>query len=398
MRRSLLLLWILLSVPLWGQDYIHQDYYGQGASREQALQKLLAQIGQVVSFENPALLATYRADIERQSVESIRQGGIQLSLSGTVLDGIFQARQNRAAGIVDEGARAKDDAVRKTYYNWAWYYLSSLPEGHQLPGKDRILKWLLSHRQTPSASLAVPMTHIEREVAAIRAIVGAWDAPVKNTPGSAVKEKPVQTETLVETAPESRTPVSAVTAAEQKEMLPASAVGGNLQGSRHQAARETTARSFPNAGMLFTAGLAPELVFGTKLFLKKDKWGGLLSFQSNFQGEKALYPARSDGSRPDGGFIWPEGSANVGQLSICVGACYAFLPWLNAYATGGYGYRQVYWKDGDGQWALMEDLLARGFAMDAGLLFMRNHLALSIGLTTVSFQTLGLSVGAGFFF
>ena len=121
MRRRFLLIWILmgLSFPLMGQDYVHRDYYGQGASEAEALEALMGQIGGAVSFGNPELLQTYKADIRRASVAQMQTGKVLFSLSGATLDAIFQSRQNRASAVLEEGRKAAEDSVRRTYYSWA---------------------------------------------------------------------------------------------------------------------------------------------------------------------------------------------------------------------------------------------------------------------------------------
>lgn len=74
MKKSLLsLLLLILVLPLWGQDYIRRDFYGQGNSYQQALDALIHQVGQVVPFETPALAETYRTDISRSTADAERK-------------------------------------------------------------------------------------------------------------------------------------------------------------------------------------------------------------------------------------------------------------------------------------------------------------------------------------
>ncbi len=77
---------------------------------------------------------------------------------------------------------------------------------------------------------------------------------------------------------------------------------------------------------------------------------------------------------------------------------YRINNWLGLYATAGYGYRNIFWDNTDGQWVRMEDLSARGLAVTAGTLLSWKHLCGSIGLSTIAFQTLGVSVGIGLAF
>ena len=392
MKKWIVVLLLFVAVTLLGQDYIHRDYYGQGATYEAALEALMEQVGRAVSFENSNLVNTYRADISRLAVEQKRNQSIQLTISGATLDGIFQARQSRAAGIVDQGRKASEDAVRKVYYNWGWYYLSSLPPGHRLPGREELRQWLLAHKEVTPARLPVPMTYIEREVAAIREIVGSWDEPVlRPQPVSSPKQDTLQARPVVEVpqtilAGEPSMPLDSLSAPESSPIsAPTLTVSSPLPVSQPSALK---------IHGLFTFGLAPEPVFGVLAGVQK-KWGGVLGFQSNFVSSSFDYEANSDGTRTNGEFVWPEGSVRVAHLMITAGGSYAITSWLSGFASAGYGYRQVFWQDVDRNWARIQDLSARGVACSGGVLMDWTHFAVSLSLSTVSFQTLGVTVGAG---
>lgn len=391
MKKWVVVLFLFVAVPLLGQDYIHRDYYGQGASFDAALKVLLEQVGQAVSFENPNLVNTYRADISRLAVEQKRNQSVQLTISGATLDGIFQARQSRAAGIVDEGRKASDDAVRKVYYNWGWYYLSSLPPGHRLPGREELRQWLLAHKDVAPARLPVPMTHIEREVAAIREIVGDWDEPAVRPQPVSPKPDTLQVRPVVEVpqtilAGEPTMPLDSLSAPESSPIsAPVLPVSSPLP------VKQTPALKIHG---LLTFGLAPEPVFGVLAGVQK-KWGAVLSFQRNFLSSAFDYEANSNGTRANGEFLWPEGSVRIAHLMITAGGSYSITSWLSGFASAGYGYRQIFWQDVDRNWARIQDLSARGVACSGGVLMDWKHFAVGLSLSTVSFQTLGVSVGAG---
>lgn len=395
-KRLLSLLLLILALPLWGQDYIRRDFYGQGNSYEQALNSLIHQVGQLVPFETPALAETYKANISRSAVEQTRNGKITLSLSGTELDAIFQARQNRAADILEQGQKKQDDAVRKTYYTWAWYYLCSLPPEHQLPGRSALKSWLLAHADITPARLQIPMTHIESEVAAIRRIAGDLYTPGAAQKEPSVKEGPVKTVIVEEQKP--RTGQSAI-ASGYSPFLPVEGpslpIGPVALPPKRQEHDLPTAPNPLRLNILATISLAPELTPGFLVTAGK-KWGGVISAQSNFKSTRANYSAISSGKRADGeGYIWPGGNHKTSLLSVCAGGYYNFINWLGAYATAGYGYRAISWEDTEGQWAQIEDLSARGVTLSAGILFQWKFISATAGISTISFQTLGVTLGVG---
>ena len=402
MKRICFCLFLLFSLPLWGQDYVRKTYYGQGTTRERALQELLEAVGEAVDFRPPRLLESYKADISAVVVEQQQNGKRVLQLSGTALDGIFQARQNRAAGILEEGRRATDPTVRVLYYHWAWYYLSSLPAGHRLPGKEEVEAWLLAHPDVKPAVLPVPMTHIEREVAVLRGILGdifpARSAVIPEKKMAATPPVRSVQEPLPEPLPE-RIPVATVPA--EVPLLrpsftpPAPTLQRPSPSPGTSAGKQETAWK---VSVLATAGFSPEFHLGAAVSVRKQ-WGALAGFQSNFRPVSASYTAESKGNTVDGNnYIWPNGNTSVQQLRIYTGASRAVLPWLDLFMTAGYGYRKIYWQDTDQRWAWMKDISCSGPAIGAGALLGFGHLAALLEVSTISFQTLGISMGIGFTF
>lgn len=398
MQRSLLI-WILvcLTFPLMGQEYVHRDYYGQGTTDAEALEALMGQIGRAVSFENPALLQTYKADIGRAAVAQIQNGKVLFSLSGAALDAVFQARQIRSAAVLDEGRKATDDAVRKIYYIWAWYYLSSLPQGHQLPGKEQLKQWLLVHKELEPARLQVPMTHIEREVSAIRSLVGDIFAPVQEKVENTVRiiAPPSPAESVAEHRHEG---LETVPSGVPEPMpvagprLPVGPVALPPQAVRLAPKEEV----FPfRVQLQLTLSRSPEWVPGILLQMGK-RWGGVAFFQTSLRRTHATVQARSDGRLIGAeGYIWPDGESRVSHVSLCAGPSYAFKDWLGAYLLAGYGDRTVFWKDSEGQWVRIQDISSRGLSVGGGLLFAWKHFSASIGLLSVNFATLGVFIGLG---
>ena len=397
MKKAAFIFFLLASLPLWGQDYIRKTYYGQGASREQALEELMAEVGQATDFKPPRLLESYKADISSVVVERRKNGELVLQLSGTALDGIFQARQTRAANILGEGRKATDPSVRIRYYRWAWYYLSSLPAGHRLPGKEEVEAWLLSHPDVKPAELPVPMTHIEREVAVLRSILGdilPVRSPVQEKKAAAIPVRQTP-EPSPEPLPE-RSPVAALPAAAALPNPTLAPPAPSLQrpSPRPAVLPEKQADAW-KVSVLATAGFCPEFLFGAAVSARKQ-WGALVGFQSNFRPASASYTAESKGGTVDGsGYIWPNGNTSVQQLRLYAGASRSVLPRLDIVVTAGYGYRKIFWQDTEEKWALMKDLSSEGPALSAGALFGYGHLAALLEINTISFQTLGLSLGIG---
>ena len=402
-RTVLLLLCLVTSLSAWGQEYFLHDYYGQGDHREAALEDLLSSIGQAVRFSPPRLLDTYRDEISRATVESIQNGKVLLSLRGTTLDALFQARQTRTERILNQGRKATDASIRMTYYRWAWYYLASLPPGHELTGKDEVQRWILSHSDIRPGKLPVPMTHIEREVEQIRRIIGDLPAfpqrtearetpPVPKGKVRAEQAQPVEENARPRVLTSSPRLVFQTLSTPPSGILAPSPLPPAVLSPKSES--EIPLRT----SILAVAGLVPEPVWGAVVCIRR-RWGGLLSFQSDFHRTLSGYPAYSDGNRPGGeGYLWPSGHSHCAHLRMTAGVSYAPRPWMDTFLSVGYGYRTVWWEDQDQDWARIEDLSARGTALSGGFIFHYKWLSALVETGTVAFQTLGVSLGLGMTF
>lgn len=395
-RLTFCIIVLFMCTVLHGQEYLHKDYYGQGESRKQALDMLMDQISGAVDLDYPAVLSTYRADISRLCLEQNRSVQISLSITGQALDRVFQARQDRTSSILEEGRRVSDSAIRKVYYTWAWYYLSSLPAAHRIPGKEDIRQWLLNHSDITPAVPPVPMTHIEREVASIRAVVGDLYLTTKPVSAPEVSILTPKTQELVRDT----LTIQPVGGFLDRPSLPISLDGQVVQKQDDCFAAGSAAALSPSPGhyyVMLSLGSMPELSYGAVAGYHK-KWGALVSFHSNFSQSRSSYYAYSDGTIEGGGYVWPDGSSGVDILSVTAGGSYAFIPWLHGFASAGYGHRLIDWKDTDGQWARIRDLSSRGLAVSAGVLFEWKHLAANVAVSTIAFQSLGVSVSIGYSF
>lgn len=146
---------------------------------------------------------------------------------------------------------------------------------------------------------------------------------------------------------------------------------------------------------LLASASVPDLSYGVMLGYRHRRWGGYLSFRSNFIILEPTYECLSDGSLAGGGSFWPGGAESKSHLSACGGCLYGLNDMFTIYAGAGYGWRKVAWEDIDGAWAEVSDISHEGLAIDAGLLLTFHHLALSAGISSIAFRTAVFNVGLG---
>lgn len=103
------------------------------------------------------------------------------------------------------------------------------------------------------------------------------------------------------------------------------------------------------------------------------------------------------------------GSHKVSLQSATAGLLFQFseTPRINLYAGAGYGNRNVYWQTTSNQWAEVTDRSSKGLALEAGIIYSpvvdksnaeKPGISLSAGLSTISFKTIGLTIGIGLSF
>ena len=125
------------------------------------------------------------------------------------------------------------------------------------------------------------------------------------------------------------------------------------------------------------------------------RWGGYAGFRSNYVSAKTSYSCLSDGSLPDWGSMWSTGRSRKSNLSITAGCLIGLGARFSMYVGTGYGWRTLAWEDVDGEWAEISDWSHRGVAFETGAIFIWKRLAVSAGISTVSFRTCSLNVGVG---
>ena len=142
----------------------------------------------------------------------------------------------------------------------------------------------------------------------------------------------------------------------------------------------------------------PDLAYGIRAGIMGSRLGGYASFRSNFVGAEAAYECTSDGRLSNGSTMWAGGEERKENLAVTAGLLFNTASWLSIYAGAGYGSRQLFWQDIDGQWARVSDWSAKGLAVESGAIFRWNGLAFSAGVSTVGFRTLSGTFGIGYCF
>ncbi len=140
---------------------------------------------------------------------------------------------------------------------------------------------------------------------------------------------------------------------------------------------------------------APDLSYGIRVGLQGRKIGGYLAYRSSFSSQVADYQCTSDGSLPSGSRVWLSGESMSCNMTAAAGFLIPVAKWSSLYAGAGYGRRAVLWQDIDGNWVEVSDISHKGLALEAGALFRWNHLAFSLGLSSVKLKTYSFTAGIG---
>lgn len=151
----------------------------------------------------------------------------------------------------------------------------------------------------------------------------------------------------------------------------------------------------PRLGILVFAGI-PDMYYGTllRLSFKGKPLGAYAKGTMSIPYTKGQYECRSDGTT-DSGYIWTSGNECQSRWSVSAGATISPIDFLTVYAGGGYGHREVLWKDVSGRMATVSDLLISGPAADAGVIVTLGHFSLMTGVSTIAFSCLSAEVGLG---
>ena len=147
--------------------------------------------------------------------------------------------------------------------------------------------------------------------------------------------------------------------------------------------------------ILMSSFAVPDFSCGLIAGYQHGRWGGYAGFRSNYVSAKTSYSCLSDGSLPDWGSMWSTGRSRKSNLSITAGCLIGLGARFSMYVGTGYGWRTLAWEDVDGEWAEISDWSHRGAAFETGAIFIWKRLAVSAGISTVSFRTCSLNVGVG---
>lgn len=140
---------------------------------------------------------------------------------------------------------------------------------------------------------------------------------------------------------------------------------------------------------------APDMAYGLMAGYQHGRWGGYLAFRSSFTSCKTSYSCASDGSLGNGSQIWPSGNEKRSNLMVSGGVLAGATKWLTVYAGAGYGFRKLAWEDVAGDWAAVSDWSRSGVAAECGVIASWRRLAVSAGVSTISFRTASFTCGVG---
>ena len=140
---------------------------------------------------------------------------------------------------------------------------------------------------------------------------------------------------------------------------------------------------------------APDMAYGLMAGYQHKRWGGYLAFRSSFTSCKTSYSCASDGSLGNGSQMWPSGNEKRSNLMVSGGVLAGATKWLTVYAGAGYGFRKLAWEDVAGDWAAVSDWSRSGVAAECGVIASWRRLAVSAGVSTISFRTASFTCGVG---
>lgn len=142
----------------------------------------------------------------------------------------------------------------------------------------------------------------------------------------------------------------------------------------------------------------PDISYGAMFGLSSPLWGGYVRtrFRNHISGlPVTTYECELDGTMFSGNKFWPSGRSEVSSIYLAGGILFPVKRWVALYAGAGYGERKLVWEDVGGLWALVSDWSASGIVAETGLLLSWRNLALSAGISTISFRTAAFTCGVG---
>lgn len=144
-------------------------------------------------------------------------------------------------------------------------------------------------------------------------------------------------------------------------------------------------------------GVYPQLSYGAMLGYVK-KFGGYVKFRSDFNSINSSYLCSRNGEVEGGGNMWASGKQAKARIHATGGFMLRATKWLYPYVGAGYGSRNVYWQDYEGEWAMVSDYSCKGLAVEAGAILKLGPVAISAGVSTTAFKYSELEIGVGIMF
>ena len=370
-----------------------------------ALGTLVRKIAYFADFQVPesrkvAVAHTYLTEIRRRAKSYYEEGKMLRYLSSRDIEELFQARLNRAEELRKAADALPNRLEAARMYRWAWTYMASLPGDRRkaLAELEATIRSCEAGAGTSALPPVIPsQRHIAREAEQIAQALGV-------RPHSFPREVPqkVQPVPTPEIAREQVPQRPAFPTLPALPVIPSfcPAPGGPSAGlpvtppARRPAPLPPRIRPFTVMG---TLGLSPDPTVGFMLQYCRQ-WGVCVAASTSWGPRvKGAFSARSDGTAGDR-FLWPDGTVSTGGFSLTCGPAWRIAPGFSSFLTLGYGSRDIFWRDRDGQWARIVDRSPRGFTAEAGVIATWGPAAISASVRSVCFRTLAVSIGAGISF
>lgn len=142
--------------------------------------------------------------------------------------------------------------------------------------------------------------------------------------------------------------------------------------------------------------LAPQTAFGLTVGSVK-KLGWYASLSSNFKFKNADYECDYSGAIDGASFEYSySGKKTTSRFGATAGLVIRISDPVYAYVGGGYGFRNVFWKLENSNWAKCKDDSYSGISMDAGLMLHFGGFGLSLGVQTIGFSYMETKIGLGY--
>lgn len=149
-------------------------------------------------------------------------------------------------------------------------------------------------------------------------------------------------------------------------------------------------------GLMAIVGL-PELSLGGMAMFGKGSIRAYVKASTTVRQIRTEGYCNSDGTTDDG-IIWTSGNTGTCRFGVTAGAVWFPLASIGVYAGAGRGSRNILWQEASGRWLQVQDLSARGVAVDFGVMVPIGHLSLLAGVSSIGFRSVSAEIGIGWSF